>query len=212
MRGSTTSSMSFWYSAAISGTECPGSGRTCSEPRYSVWKLSPANTRGSSASGGNGGRVLSRGTHVEHDARHVGADLELRPTLPKPRFDSERISSSPGFPAWPPRSARPGPPRSRKARLAPRRIDAQLGLPRVGQQLDRQAQQCERAESRTMVAAAATAAGFWALRSASLIACSPPTSVPWMQRDEPALGVGESPAEKSVPAGEPGPTATSCVR
>jgi hypothetical protein len=105
------------------------------------------NTCGSSASGGSGGKVLSRET-TSSMTRVMSVPISnLSPTLPKPRFDSERISTSPGIPriAFLDRLDQRLLDLGGRG-LTPRRVDEELWLPRIRQQLYRQAQQCEGAE------------------------------------------------------------------
>jgi hypothetical protein len=97
-RGSTTSSMSFWYSAAMFGNRVARrSGRTCSDPAFWVWKLS-RQILAARRRRGQRRQVLSRET-TSSMTRVMSVPISnLSPTLPKPRFDSERISTSPGIP------------------------------------------------------------------------------------------------------------------
>jgi len=165
----------------MSGMECPATGRTSSEAALSDCQLSPPKTCGSSASGGRGGNAFRRETTSSITRVMSVPTSKVRPTPPRPRFDSERISTSPGRPriASSMGSIRAS---SSSAGAASRQLALTKSSGRrvSGSSWMGRRNSPRMPNSRTMAAAAATAAGFCMLRSDSRI-------------DPPAVGHGRRP-------------------
>ncbi len=154
----------------MSGTEWPAIGRTSSEAAFCVCQLSPPNTCGSSASGGSGGNVLRRETTSSMTRVMSVPTSKLSRTPPRPRFDSERISTMPGRPRIASSigsisaSSSSAGAASRHSALTKSCGWRVSGSSWIGSRMS-----ASTPNSSTMAAAAATAGGFWRQRSESFM-------------------------------------------